>query len=134
MDAERLERGRQRFREVMGWEFPEGREPFAEQGVLGTVFGELWTRPGLADRDRRWITITCVCVTGNDIPIRQHIEAALDSGDITFDEMTEFVLHLAFYAGWPIASTAHRVLREIGAARYTDSIDADGASSAATGK
>jgi 4-carboxymuconolactone decarboxylase len=134
MEAERLERGRQRFREVMGWEFPAGQEPFSEQGVLGTVFAELWTRPGLADRDRRWISITCVCAAGSDAPIRQHIEAALDSGDITFDEMTEFVLHFAFYAGWPIASTAHRVLREIGAARYGRSVGSDGTASTTTGK
>jgi 4-carboxymuconolactone decarboxylase len=104
----------------MGWEFPGGREPFSEQGVLGTVFAELWTRPGLADRDRRWISITCVCMAGNAVAMRQHIEAALDSGDITFDELTEFVLHFAFYAGWPVAATAHQVLREIGVDRSAE--------------
>jgi 4-carboxymuconolactone decarboxylase len=113
MDADRLARGKDRFREVMGWEFPAGGEPFSEQGVAGTVFAELWTRPGLPDRDRRWISITCVCVAGNAAAIRQHIEAALRTGDISLDEMKEFVLHFAFYAGWPLASTAHHALREI---------------------
>jgi len=97
----------------MGWEFPDGHEPFAEQGVLGTVFAELWTRPGLPDRDRRWISISCVCVAGNTSAIRQHMEAALRSGDISSEEMKEFVLHFAFYAGWPLAATAHHVLRDI---------------------
>lgn len=115
MEPERLDRGRARFQEVMGWDFPPSTEPFAEQGVLGTVFAELWTRPGLADRDRRWISITCVCLAGKEGPMRQHMEAALASGDISLEEMTEFVLHFAFYAGWPNASTAHQVLRELAA-------------------
>ena len=30
--------------------------------------------------------------------------AALASGDITREELQEFVLHFAYYAGWPRAS------------------------------
>lgn len=117
MDADRLQRGRDRFREVMGWEAPTGTEPFAEQGVLGTVFAELWTRPGLSVRDRRLISLTCVCSAGNPMPIQQHMQAALASGDLSLEEMQEFVLHLAFYAGWPVASVAHAALRELSQAR-----------------
>lgn len=116
MDAERTTRGRQRFSEVMGWEAPTGDEPFVVDGVVGTVFGELWTRPGLADRDRRWISICCVCNAGNAMAIRQHLEAAVRSGDIALDELREFVLHFAFYAGWPRAAVVNSTLRELEAA------------------
>ena len=116
MDEERMARGRARFEEVMGWPPPTGEEPFAQQGVVGTVFAELWTREGLADRDRRWISITCVCNAGNAPAIRQHLEAAVRSGDITIEELQEFMLHFAFYAGWPRASFANAVLRELATA------------------
>ena len=113
MDQERTTRGTERFREVMGWEPPASEDPFVHQGVVGTVFAELWTREGLPDRDRRWISIACVCNAGNASAIRQHLEAAARSGDISVEELQEFVLHFAFYAGWPRAAVAHGVLGEL---------------------
>ena len=46
------------------------------------------------------------------IPIRAHVRAAIASGDITVDEMREFALHLAGYAGWPIASIVDSTITE----------------------
>ena len=68
------------------------------------MFGELWDRPGLSGRDRRWVTLACVGAAAVDEPINQHVYAALASGDITREELQEFVLHFAYYAGWPRAS------------------------------
>ncbi|MET0738331.1 MAG: hypothetical protein ABW035_08670 [Acidimicrobiales bacterium] len=39
-----------------------------------------------------------------DEPIRQHVHAVLASGGITYERFEEFVLHFAYYAGWPRAS------------------------------
>ncbi|MGW1024787.1 carboxymuconolactone decarboxylase family protein [Streptomyces sp. NPDC002577] len=68
------------------------------------LFGEVWSRPGLSRRDRRWVTLTCVAAADSPQPIEQHVHAALASGDIGLEAMLEFVLHFAVYCGWPKAS------------------------------
>ena len=40
-----------------------------------------------------------------------HIGRALDNG-VTKEEIGEVITHLAFYSGWPTASTASRVAKE----------------------
>ena len=102
--SERTATGRRRYREEMVSDAPPPLTPYLEQGVVDTVFGELWDRPGLSRRDRRFITLACVACAAVDVPIQQHVYAALASGDLTTEEMQEVVLHVAFYAGWPKAS------------------------------
>jgi 4-carboxymuconolactone decarboxylase len=97
----RRQRGRQRYQEVMVSEAPAPMTPYLDKGVVDSVFGELWDRPGLSRRDRRWVTLACVAAAAVDEPIRQHVYAALASGDIAREEFEEFVLHFAYYAGWP---------------------------------
>ncbi|MBK5286988.1 MAG: carboxymuconolactone decarboxylase family protein, partial [Acidimicrobiia bacterium] len=89
----RTETGRRRYREVMVSDAPPPLTPYLDQGVVDSVFGELWDRPGLSRRDRRWITLACVGAAAVDEPISQHVYAALASGDITREEFCEFVLH-----------------------------------------
>ena len=78
--------------------------PYLEHGVVDSVFGELWDRPGLSRRDRRFITLACVAAAAVDEPVQQHVYAALASGDISREEFQEIVLHFAYYPGWPRAS------------------------------
>lgn len=116
----RTETGRLRYREVMVSDAPPPLTPYLDKGVVDSVFGELWDRPGLPRRDRRWITLACVGAAAVDEPIQQHVYAALASGDVTREEFQEFVLHLAYYAGWPRASALemayYRAIERIDAA------------------
>jgi 4-carboxymuconolactone decarboxylase len=82
---------------------PEGRGPFAD-ALIDFVFGEVWSRPGLSRRDRRFVTLACVAAADAQAPLEDHVYAALNSGDLTITEMRETVLHFAVYAGWPKAS------------------------------
>ena len=100
----RTETGRRRYREVMVSDAPPPATPYLERGVVDSVFGELWDRPGLSRRDRRFVTLACVAAAAVDEPIQQHVYAALASGDISREELQEVVLHFAYYAGWPRAS------------------------------
>lgn len=75
------------------------------------VFGQIWSRPGLSRRNRRWVTLTCVGAADAPRPIDDHVYAALNSGDMTVDELLEFVLHFAVYNGWPKASHLEGVVR-----------------------
>ena len=122
--AARTETGRRVYQEVMVSPAPPPMSPFLANGVVDAVFGELWDRPGLSRRDRRWVTLACVAAAAVEEPIRQHVHAALASGDISREEFQEFVLHFAYYAGWPRASalemTYYSVIAELDAAAATD--------------
>ena len=83
---------------------PPPLTPFLEHGVVNSVFGELWDRPGLSRRDRRLLSLACAAAGAVDEPVQQHVYAALASGDISREEFQEVVLHIAYYAGWPRAS------------------------------
>jgi 4-carboxymuconolactone decarboxylase len=101
----------QTYREVMTKEPPEASTPF-EVASRDFVFGQVWPRSGLSRKDRRWVTLTCVAAADSPWPIEDHVYAALNSGDITLEEMLEFILQFAVYCGWPKAAhcegTIHR--------------------------
>ena len=103
-DPDRRARGEAVYREVMGNDPPPPLDPYTAQGVLDTVFSELWSRPGLTRKERRLITLSCVGAASSPGAIEAHLGGALDSGDVTIEEMQEFILHFAFYAGWPRAA------------------------------
>jgi 4-carboxymuconolactone decarboxylase len=77
------------------------------------VFGELWQRPGLPDRDRRLITIAILATNGLEMELGVHIKAALGSGDVTPAELMEVVLQVAHYAGFPLGSVTYRAFRTV---------------------
>lgn len=95
---------RTEYEHVMCSASPDPAGAYLESGVIGYVFGEMWRRGVLTPRDRRWITLTCVGAAGAITPIETHVYAALKSGDITYSEFDEFVLHFGTQAGWPKAS------------------------------
>lgn len=104
--AERQITGAKNFTDVMTFPGPQHPNNFAYLGggILNFVFGEMWRRPGLDERARRWITLVGVAESSSDTPIKSHIYAAMKSGNATFDEMNEFVLQYAVHAGWPRGS------------------------------
>lgn len=76
------------------------------------LFGDVWERPGLSPRDRSLITVATLIALyrTNELPF--HLKRALDNG-ITKEELAEIITHLAFYAGWPPASTAVTIARGV---------------------
>lgn len=80
--------------------------------VIDYVFGRLWTRPGLSRRDRKLVTLTCVATTGVRGALDPHVYAALSSGDLSYDDMLEFVLQFAVACGWPRGSLLDAVVLE----------------------
>ncbi len=112
-EAERRERGRQTFADVMGFPSPDSPGVFPNVGVLETVFAEVWSRGGLTRKERRWITLAGVGAAGGTASLEQHLRAALTSGDITIDELDEFLLQFAVYNGFPRASVILGVLRQV---------------------
>lgn len=76
------------------------------------LFDEVWERDGLSKRDRSLITVAALTATGKMDQLRFHLAYARRNG-VTDDELTEALLHLAFYAGWPNGMGATSVLKGI---------------------
>ena len=107
----RTERGRREFAEVMTFEAPSDSTA-ASSALIDFVFAEVWPRTALSRRDRRFVTLPCVAAADAEGPLRDHVYAALNSGDLTIVEMRETVLHFAVYAGWPKASRFNTMVDE----------------------
>ena len=76
------------------------------------LFGDVWERPGLSKRDRSLITVATLVALYRTNELPHHLKRALDNG-VTRDELIELITHLAFYAGWPAASTAVAIARRV---------------------
>lgn len=105
---QRRQFGREWFEHITCYPAPAPTTPYTRNGIADFVFGEMWSRPGLDVKARRWITLACVAASDTVVPIQSHIYSALKSGDITIEEMHEFTLHFAVYCGWPKASIVNQ--------------------------
>jgi 4-carboxymuconolactone decarboxylase len=82
-------------------------------GITDAVlFGDVWKRGGLSPRDRSLITITTLIAGYRTHELPFHLKLALENG-VTKDEIGEVITHLAFYAGWPCASSATTIARQV---------------------
>lgn len=66
-------------------------------------FGDIYARPGLDLRSREIATIAALTALGNAAPqLKVHIAAGLNVG-LTQEEITEVIMQMAIYAGFPAA-------------------------------
>lgn len=81
-----------------------------------TVFGALWSRPGLDLKTRTLVCVVSDAATGRDPELGIHLRMALRQG-WTEEELTEVLLHLSGYVGVPIIResmlTASKVFAEV---------------------
>lgn len=103
-------RGQRAFAELMSVPAPDCTPAAAT--MLDFVFAQVWQRPGLARRDRWFIALPCAAAADAEEALREHVYAALFSGDLTIGEMREAVLHFAVYSGWPKASVFNMIVDE----------------------
>ena len=113
LGSTRDELGREMFREVLGFEAPAGAPTPLSAAVRNFGFAEVWSRPGLDRRSRRWITLACVTAAGSPNAMRAYANAALASGDITMAELREFSLQFAVFQGFPKAVEFEQILNAI---------------------
>jgi 4-carboxymuconolactone decarboxylase len=70
------------------------------------LYGDVWERPLLSKRDRSLVTIAVLQAQRASEQLRTHIGRALDENGVTPQELSEAILHVTFYAGWPAAVNA----------------------------
>jgi len=76
------------------------------------LFGDVWQRPGLSPRDRSLVTVASLVSLYRTGELPFHLKLARENG-VTQDELIELITHLAFYSGWPTASTALGIARRV---------------------
>ena len=84
-----------------------------------TVFGALWTRPGLDLKTRALVCVVSDVATGRDPELALHLRMALRQG-WTEDELVEVLIHMSGYVGLPLVResllTASKVFKEVASA------------------
>ena len=105
----RLERGRRALAEIDGTagqnviDALAGVAPDFATYLFEFPFGDIYSRPGLSLRDREIATIAALTAMGTAQPqLKVHIEAGLNVG-LSHEEITEVLMQMAVYAGFPAA-------------------------------
>jgi 4-carboxymuconolactone decarboxylase len=76
------------------------------------LFGDVWERSALSKRDRSLVTVAALVALYRTEQLGFHLQRALENG-VTQDELVEEITHLAFYAGWPNATTAMTTAKRV---------------------
>jgi 4-carboxymuconolactone decarboxylase len=120
MAKEGYERGMKTRRKVLGDEWVDRAERNkndfnAEFQELLTRYAwdEIWNRPGLDHRTRRMLVLAMTAAIGRWEEFKLHTRAALQSKDLSQNDVKEVLLQAAVYCGVPTANTAFREAREV---------------------
>lgn len=85
--------------------------PFQEL-IVETAWGRVWSRPNWTKRERSIVTITLLAALGHDDEVAMHVRASKNTG-ATLEDITEALLHVAIYAGFPAANRAIKIAKEV---------------------
>ena len=77
-----------------------------------TVFGALWTRPGLDLKTRTLVCVVTDAATGRFPELAIHVRMALRQG-WTEEQLTETLLHMSGYVGVPIIRESLLTAKEV---------------------
>jgi len=65
------------------------------------LFGDIWNRPGLSDRDRRLFLIGLLVGSNQHDVLQIQVPAAHAAGELDDEGLRELVILMCHYAGWP---------------------------------
>ena len=86
--------------------------PDYAQLTQDVLFGDVWKRPPLSQRDKSLITVTCLVALNRIEQVEFHLKKALEN-DLTKEELVAAITHIAFYAGWPTAASGLTHLKKV---------------------
>lgn len=99
--------------------------PALAHQIVAWCFGEIYSRPGLAPRDRQLVTLGMLTALGGCEPqLDVHVNAALNVG-LTPEQIVEALLHSASYCGIPKAMNATLVAKRVFAERGLSAVGGD---------
>ncbi len=77
-----------------------------QEFITRYAWGEIWSRPGLDDKTRRFLVLAITIALGRWEEFKLHVRAGLEQDGFTVDELKEVLMQSAIYAGVPAANTA----------------------------
>lgn len=86
--------------------------PDYAQLTQDVLFGDVWKRPPLSQRDKSLITVTCLIALNRIEQVEFHLNKAFENG-LTKEEIVAAITHIAFYAGWPTAASGLSHLKNV---------------------
>lgn len=107
MDSRR-EHGLDMMRQVYGWEVRDGPGDFFATTV-DHLFAEIWSRPGLSQRDRRLLLLGALTAQGLDDVADIQVRSALGNAEVDAEQLREIALFLTHYVGWPLGTKFNMV-------------------------
>lgn len=122
---ERLEKGRQVVREMLGEKFLQSFDEHVNSGgfgaiagrlALGSAFADVWARPGLERKYRSMVVMGALIALRTPHEFKNHVRAALNNG-CTVAEVEEVIVQTIPYVGFAAVAialgAASEVLREL---------------------
>ena len=109
--SERRARGLATYREVYGENAPlpeGGSAEFFDLLIIDQQFAEVWSRRALAIPSRRLLTIGVLAATRRFDVIELQFKRALETGELTPEQVREVVIHLITYVGTPSSGGLHQ--------------------------
>ena len=120
MSKDAYKRGMKTRRKVLGDEWVDRAERTKtafnaefQELITRYAWDDIWNRPGLSHKVRRMLVIAMTAAMGRWEEYALHVRAALQSGDLTQDDLKEILLQSAIYCGVPTANHAFKEAREV---------------------
>ncbi|MCZ4499336.1 MAG: carboxymuconolactone decarboxylase [Marmoricola sp.] len=104
-------KGLEKMEQVYGFEMNDMDGDFFHY-TADHLFGDIWQRPGLSDRDRRLVLIGMLAGQGAQDVLGIQIPAAYAGGELDEAALREIVILLCHYAGWPIGARLNALVEE----------------------
>ena len=80
--------------------------------ITEAAWGHVWSRGTWDERQRSIVTLALLCAGRNWDEVAMHIRATATTG-ASRDDMREILLHLAIYAGVPVANHAAKLAKQV---------------------
>jgi 4-carboxymuconolactone decarboxylase len=105
-------RGLEKMEQVYGFEMTDGEGDFFRY-TAEHLFGDIWQRPGLSDRDRRLLLVGLLAGSNQTDVLTIQLPAAYANGELDEDALREIVILLCHYAGWPIGARVNGIVEDL---------------------
>jgi 4-carboxymuconolactone decarboxylase len=113
--------GRKLYEEVMGRPLFDQQHPppldLLRELTVNHLFARIWSRSAESEsgtaislRERRLVTIALLAALGRIDQLEDHVAGAYRAG-LMESELTDLMIHVAHYAGWPAGNIGQKTVR-----------------------